>query len=152
MKKTIFILSAFVTLTIATNAGNGPKAENKTISSKAVTPERSELNYTTASIVGTWKLFAVDLGMVAPKGQEKVYEDLKKDMIAKTVYTFTDAKTITMESSMGKSSGTYSISGSVLSIVVNKKTETVTIKSLTATELVLVTEDRGTKTVMKFKK
>ena len=90
--------------------------------------------------------------MVAPKGKEKVYEDLKKDMIAKTVYTFTDAKTITMESSMGKSSGTYSVSGNILSIVVNKKTETVTIKSLTATELVLVTEDRGTKTVMKFKK
>lgn len=153
MKKSGFILSVLVTLTLTSNGCNEPKVESKTITSTEVAVEESKKEPNAgASIVGTWKLFDVDLGMVAPKGKEKVYEDLKKDMIAKTVYTFGDDKALIMESPMGKVSGTYSVKGNILTTVVNKQTDSVTIQSLTANELILVAESRGIKTVMKFKK
>lgn len=153
MKKSIFILSAFAAFTIASCGGNEPKTENETpVNTETAVEESKTEPDAVASIVGTWKLADVDLGMVAPKGQEKTFDDLKKDMIAKTVYTFGEDETINMDSPMGKVTGTYNLNGDNLTTVVNKKTESVTVQSLTANELVLTVEDRGAKMVMKFQK
>jgi hypothetical protein len=154
MKKPILILAAFAALSLA-SCGN---SENKTehaaadTTTAAVVEETKAEPEAAASIVGTWKLTDVDLGMVAPKGQEKTFDDLKKEMIAKTVYTFGEDGTISLTSPMAKSAGTYTLEGDKLTTVINKKTESVIVQSMTASELVLTIEERGTKMVMKFQK
>lgn len=153
MKKPIFIVSAFAVLAIASCSSNESKTENVATDKATVVVEETKTEPEVAAlIVGTWKLTEVDLGMVAPKGQEKTFDDLKKDMIAKTIYTFGEDGSLNMESNLAKSTGTYTLSGNKLTTVLNKKTESVVVESITTTELVIAIDDRGTKTVMKFKK
>ena len=152
MKKSIFVLAVAGAFMLSSCGNKETKTENAGTENATATPEAAKAEpEAPASIVGVWKLSDVDLGMTAPKGQEKTFEDLKKDMIAKTVYTFT-ADAITMESPMGKSAGTYKLEGDKLTTVINNKTDAVTVQSLSANELILVIEERGTKMVMTFKK
>lgn len=155
MKKSILTLATFTALTFASCSNSENKTENgvaiteNTTATVSETPAEPEA---AASIVGTWKLTEVDLGMTPPKGQEKTFEDLKKDMVAKTIYTFGEDGTINLTTSMAKSNGTYTLDGSKLTTVINNKTESATVESLTASELVIAVEDHGSKMVMKFQK
>lgn len=108
-----------------------------------------------ATVVGTWKLSGIDLGMEAPKGKEQALEDMKKKMIAETVYTFNEDGTMSFKNSMVKETpGTYTYEDSKITITNNdtKKSETVTVDELTADKLVISSEQNGKKAVMTFSK
>lgn len=155
MKKSIFTIATLVGFLVLTSCGgNENKIENtppaETVKAKPEAPKEEPKSE--ASIVGVWKLSDVDLGMTPPKGKEKVLEDLKKEMIAKTIYTFGQDGVLNMESNIGKSSGTYTLEGDKLTSVTNGKSSSTNVQSLTESELVLTMEERGTKMVMKFKK
>jgi hypothetical protein len=156
MKKTIFMITA--TALLLTACGNNAKPAGdaaNTEDSQATTQEAAPEPAAEASIVGVWKLSDIDLGMEAPKGKEKMLEDMKAKMIAETVYTFNDDGTMSFKNPMVKETpATYTYEDSKITITDNKtkKAETVAVESLTADKLVLSSEQRGKKAVMTFSK
>lgn len=150
MKKSILVLTAS-TILILTSCGN---SENKTEASKEVTPvtETVTEKSTPTSIVGTWKLASVDLGMQAPKGHEKEFENMIKEMIEKTSYSFLEDGTLNLSSVIGQETGTYKLEGENLTTVLKNKTETVKAQLPSANELVITVVDNGETMTMTFKK
>jgi hypothetical protein len=157
MRKTIFMAMATASLVFAscndkakTAEGDATAADSIQVEAEAVVESEPE-----ASVVGVWKLTNIDLGMEAPKGQEQALEDIKKKMIAETVYTFNEDGTMTFKNSMVKeTSATYTYEDSKITITDNKtkKAETVTVDELTADKLVISSEQNGKKAVMTFSK
>lgn len=156
MKKSILMCTAVVTLLLASCKNNseanttGTVADTASVTAPTVTEPKAE-----ASIVGTWKLSDIDLGMVAPKGKEKVLEDMKQKMIAETVYTFNEDGTMSFKNFMVKETpATYTYADSKITITDNntKKSETVTVDEVTTTKLVITSEQNGHKAVMTFSK
>ncbi|MBA4155829.1 MAG: hypothetical protein C0512_15960 [Flavobacterium sp.] len=93
--------------------------------------------------------------MEAPKGKEQALEDMKKKMIAETVYTFNADGTMTFKNPMvPETPATYTQEDSKIIITDNKtkKAETISVEELTAEKLVLSSEQGGRKAVMTFSK
>ncbi|WP_162126166.1 lipocalin-like domain-containing protein [Flavobacterium phycosphaerae] len=156
-KKSIFMTMAVTAMLFASCADKTNKAENSvtTADTTQVAPEKEVAPESTASVVGVWKLSAIDLDMVAPKGKEQALEDMKKKMIAETVYTFNDDGTMTFKNSMVKETpATYTFEDNKITMTDNKskKSETVAVDELTANKLVVSSEQNGKKTVMTFSK
>lgn len=155
MNKTIFTIMA-VTSLLFTSCGdktNKTEGDAATTETTLVEPPKANQPKAKPTLVGTWKLSDIDLGMEAPKGKEKVLEDMKKKMIAETVYTFNDDGTMTFKNFMVKETpGTYSYEDSKITITdaKTKKSEMVTVDELTANKLVLTSEQNGKKAVMTF--
>ena len=154
MKKTILTITAAILF--ASCGNNSKNAEGTTSDSTAVTQEAPEATpEAEASLVGVWKLSDIDLGMEVPKGKEQVIEDMKKKMIAETVYTFNDDGTMTFKNPMVEETpATYTKDDATITITNNatKKSETVTVEELTATKLVIVSVQGKNKAVMTFSK
>lgn len=158
MKKVIFMCTAATALLFVSCKNNsdaktdGTDADSTNVTTEAVTESEPAAE---ASVVGTWKLSDIDLGMEAPKGKEQVLEDMKKKMIAETVYVFNEDGTMTFKNFMVKETpATYTYADSKITIIDNKtkKTETVTVDELTANKLVITSEQGGHKAVMTFSK
>lgn len=156
MKKTILMITATVGLLFASCADKSSKAEGETTTAESTQAEPEKAaEPEEASVVGVWKLSDIDLGMEAPKGKEKVLEDMKKKMIAETVYTFKEDGTMTFKNAMiEETPATYTYEDSKIAITDNKtkKVETITVEELTSDKLVLSSEQGGRKAVMTFSK
>ena len=157
MKKTILMCAAAVTLLFAScknNSGEteaGTPSDSTNIPTEAVQAEPAA----EASIVGTWKLSDIDLGMEVPKGKEKQFEDMKKKMFEETNFTFNEDGTMSGDNpSVKGTTGTYTYADSKLEITDSKtkKVETLTVDELTADKLVISSEQNGKKAVMTFSK
>lgn len=154
MKKTILTITATI---LFASCGNNAKnsAEGTTNDSTTVENVQEAAPEAEASLVGVWKLSDIDLGMEVPKGKEQVLEDMKKKMIAETVYTFNDDGTMTFKNPMVKETpATYTKDDTTITITDNttKKAQTVTVEELTATKLVIVSVQGKNKAVMTFSK
>lgn len=156
MKKAILMITVTMALFFASCVDKTNKTEGEATSvenaqaepEKAAEPEE-------ASIVGTWKLSDIDLGMEVPKGKEQALEDMKKKMIAETVYTFNADGTMTFKNPMvPETPATYTQEDSKIIITDNKtkKAEIISMEELTADKLVLSSEQGGRKAVMTFSK
>ena len=153
MKKAIFMMAVAGAFVFNACKSDAAKAtEENTTTTKAAEPAAET---ETASIVGTWKMSDVDLGMEVPKGKEKVIEDMKKQMIAETVYTFNEDGSMTYKNPMVVPiSATYTLNGTQLMVTnpTTKKTDTMTVDELSANKLVLSSEQGNHKAVMTFTK
>lgn len=157
MKKTIFMITAATSILLASCGNKTEKTEGDAAAvESAAAPEETAAPVAEASIVGTWKLSDIDLGMEAPKGKEKQLEEMKAKMIAGTVYTFNDDGTMSFKTPMldKEIAATYTNEDSKLVVTNNdtKKPETMTVEELTADKLVISSEQRGKKAVMTFSK
>lgn len=156
MKKSIFMIAAMTTLVFAScaNKTEAP-VEGEAVENTEATPAPEEAA-TEASIVGTWKMSDIDMGMEVPKGKEKQFEEMKAKMLSETGYTFNEDGTMTMKSPMFEKemTGTYKLDGKTLSVTDNesKKAETLNVDELTANKLVLSMEQGGKKAMMTFSK
>jgi hypothetical protein len=157
MKKTILMCAAAVALLFASCKNNpgeteaGTPSDSTNISTETVQAEP----VAETSIVGTWKLSDIDLGMEVPKGKEKQFEDMKKKMFAETNFTFNEDGTMSGDNPAVKgTTGTYTYADSKLEITDSKtkKVETLTVDELTADKLVISSEQNGKKAVMTFSK
>ncbi len=155
MKKTILTLTAATAFLLASCGNNAKNAEATTSDSNATENVQEAAPEAEATVVGTWKLSDIDLGMEVPKGKEKVMEEMKQKMIAETVYTFNEDGTMTFKNPMAEAMpATYVLEGSKLTVTndKDKKEDTFTVEELTADKLVLSSEQRGKKAVMTFSK
>jgi ABC-type Fe3+-hydroxamate transport system substrate-binding protein len=157
MKKTIFMMMAVTAMLFASCADKTNKTEGDaaTADTTQAAPEKVVASEPDASVVGVWKLSAIDLDMVAPKGKEQALEDMKKKMVAETVYTFKEDGTMTFKNPMVKETpATYAYEDSRITITDDKtkKAETVTVDELTSDKLVITSEQNGHKAVMTFSK
>ena len=154
MNKTILTITAAVTFLFASCGNNSKNAETTTSDSTTVTTQEALAEpEAEASIAGTWKMTAFDVDMKVPKGKEQALEDMKKKMIAETVYTFNEDGTMSFKNPMVKETpGTYTYEDSKIIITNNatKKSETVTVEELTADKLVIVSEQGANKATMTF--
>lgn len=155
MKSTIFMMAVSPML-LASCADKTNKTEGDVATADATKVEAANVvKSEPASVVGVWKLSAIDLGMVAPKGKEQALEDMKKKTIAETVYTFKEDGTMTFKNPMVKETpATYTYEDSKITITDDKtkKAETVSVDELTADTLVITSEQNGQKAVMTFSK
>jgi hypothetical protein len=156
MRKPIFMMMAVTAMLFASCADKTNKTEDDNATADTTQVEAAKvIESEPASLVGVWKLSDIDLGMVAPKGKEQALEDMKKKMIAETVYTFKDDGTMTFKNPMVKETlATYTYEDSKITITDNKtkKAETVTVDKLTSDKLVITSEQNGQKAVMTFSK
>lgn len=156
MKKTILVITATTALFFASCADKTNKTEGEatSVESTQAEPEKAA-EPEEATIVGTWKLSDIDLGMEVPKGKEQALEDMKKKMIAETVYTFNADGTMTFKNPMvPETPATYTQEDSKIIITDNKtkNAEIISMEELTADKLVLSSEQGGRKAVMTFSK
>ena len=151
MKKSILIMAVATTLCLSSCKTNSEPTEGETVETTTTAEPAAE----PASVVGVWKMSDLDLDMEVPKGKEQVIEDMKKEMIAATVYTFNEDGTMTFKNNMvEETAGTYTYADGKINITNNttKKVETVTVDELTANKLVISTEQGQNKAVMSFTK
>lgn len=152
MKKSIFILSTVASMFLVSCGGSDEaKTAEGDVATEQEAPEEEE-EPAEVSIVGVWKMTDMDMGMEIPKGKEKEFEDMMKEMAAKTAYTFKDDGTIDIKSPAANSNGTYTYADGKLTTVVMGKTETIAVPTLTEDQMVIEVEDRGTKMSMTFKR
>jgi hypothetical protein len=159
MKKTIFMIAATTSLVFASCGNKVEKTEGEAAAVEAQAAPEAEVApepEAEASIVGTWKLSDIDMGMEVPKGKEKQFEEMKAKMISKMAYTFKEDGTMSMKTPMfdKEMTGTYKLEDSKLTVTTDdtKKAETINVDELTANKLVLSTEQGGRKAVMTFSK
>jgi Lipocalin-like domain len=151
MKKVILMMAGAMTLCLASCKTNSEPTEGETV--EATTAAEDAPAEEPASVVGVWKLSDLELDMEVPKGKEQVIEDMKKEMIAATVYTFNANGTMTFKNNMvEETAGTYTYADGKITITNNttKKDETVKVDELTANKLVISSEQGGRKAVMSF--
>lgn len=152
MKKTIFTIMAAACLVFASCADKTNKAEGD---AKAEIQVEAAEKPAEASVVGTWKLTDIDMGMEVPKGKEKMFEDMKKKMFAETSFTFNEDGTMSGANPAVKDmKGTYTYEDSKLTITDSstKKAETMTVDELTSDKLVISTSQNGKTAIMTFSK
>ena len=153
MKKVILMMTVATTLCLTSCKTNSEPTEGETVeaTTTAVEPAAEE----PASVVGVWKLSDFTVDMEVPKGKEQALEDMKKEMIESTVYTFNEDGTMSFKNNLVKeTAGTYTYADGKINITNNttKKVETVTVDELTANKLVISSEQGGRKAVMSFTK
>jgi hypothetical protein len=157
MKKTIFMITAAASMMFASCGDKTTKTEGDATATDSTNVEAAATvtEPEAASIVGSWKLTNIELGMEVPKGKEQAMEDMKKKMYAETSFTFNEDGTMTSSSPVVKdASGTYTYEDSKLSITDSKtkKAEVLTVDELTANKLVISSEQNGKKATMTFSK
>ncbi len=153
MKKSFITL---VTLSVVFLASCGDKSKSEDKSTTEVENVETSEKKADASIVGKWKMSDVDLGIEIPEEQQAMFEELKNAMISNSSQEYTDDGNVTIVNVVGNdvltSTGTYTVDGDKLTMVVEGRTDVVTIKSLTDSGLVLEVEDNGSKMTMTFKR
>lgn len=153
MKKPMYILAMASALMLVScgESAEGEELNDSTSQEAEVEEEEEEV-----SIVGDWKLSDIDLGMDIPKEQEAAMADMKKNMIENSSQSFkADGKSVTV-SAIGKdivtTNGTYTVEGDKITFDNDGVTSTMTIKSLTADQLILEMVERGTTMSMTYKR
>ncbi len=152
MKKTILMMAVATTMCLTSCKTNSEPTEGETVETTTANEAPAE---EPASVVGVWKLSDFSVDMEVPKGQEQALEDMKKEMIESTVYTFNEDGTMSFKNNLVKeTTGTYTYADGKITISNNttKKDETVTVDELTANKLVISSEQGGRKAVMSFTK
>jgi hypothetical protein len=156
MKKTIFMIMAAATLAFASCADKTNKTEGDATATDSTQVEaETATEPAEASVVGTWKLTDMDMGMEVPKGKEKQFEEMMAKMKAETNFTFNEDGTMSGDNAVVKGTkGTYTYEDSKLSITdaTTKKVEVLNVDELTADKLVISSEQGGRKAVMTFSK
>lgn len=153
MKKIILLIAVATTLFLTSCKTNSEPTDGETVETTTAAEEPAAAE--PASVVGVWKMSDLELDMEVPKGKEQVIEDMKKEMIAATVYTFNADGTMTFKNNMvEETAGTYTYADGKIIITNNttKKNETVTVDELTANKLVISSEQGANKAVMSFTK
>ncbi len=144
-------LLAFTSCADKTNKTEGDVTAADTTQVKAVEAKPEAV----VTVVGTWKLSDMDMGMEVPKGKEKQFEEMMAKMKAETTFTFNKDGTMSGDNPAVKgTTGTYTYEYSKLIITDSKtkKTETLNVDELTADKLVISNEQNGKKAVMTFSK
>ena len=151
MKKQIYILAIAASFfMVACGSSTEGEAEGTTETTEEATEEVVE-EAEEASIVGEWKMTDMDMGMEVPAGQEEVFAASIKEAVDATVYTFNEDGTVSLVSNLGEESGTYAVEGSTLTVT-TKKAESIEIKELTATVLVMGISEEGMNLTMSFER
>lgn len=113
------------------------------------------------TIVGLWVLVDIDFGREIQADQQSLFDAMKKALIGSMSFEFitdgtcvaTNVNIRTKEKESKK--GTYTLSEDKKIVTIQlegKETETTTIESLTHEEIVISTEDAGSKVMMTLKK
>ena len=107
------------------------------------------------TIVGDWGLSDFDMGMEIPAGQEEMFDNMKKEMVANSTMSYKADGTFTQTDKMGgevkNQTGTYTIDGNVMTTTSSDGAETkVNIASLTDTEVSFTMEERGSTMTMTY--
>lgn len=156
MKKTIFTIMAAATMVFASCADKNAKTEGNAATTDTTQVEAPKTEAPVeASVVGTWKLTDMDMGMEVPKGKEKQFEEMMAKMKAETSFTFNEDGTMSGDNPAVKGmKGTYTYEGGKLVITDDKtkKAETLNVDELTADKLVISNEQNGKRAVMTFSK
>lgn len=151
MKKPLFIVAVATSVFLFASCNSSSTETEENSDGTEVVEEEEGI-----SIVGEWKMSAVDLGMEIPAGQEATFEQMKKDMIAGSSQSFTADGVATTVSSMKKeivtASGTYTVKDDVLTLVYNGVISTLKIKTLEEHKLILEVDDRGSIMTMTYKR
>ncbi|MBL4593656.1 MAG: lipocalin family protein [Flavobacteriales bacterium] len=151
MKKQIYILAIAASFfMVACGSSTEGEAEGTTETTEEATEEVVE-EAEEASIVGEWKMTDMDMGMEVPAGQEEAFAASIKEAVDATVYTFNEDGTVSLVSNLGEESGTYAVEGSTLTVT-TKKAESIEIKELTATVLVMGISEEGMNLTMSFER
>ena len=156
MRITIYTIMAATTLLFASCTNKNVNAEGEAAAADTTNVEAPKAEEPAeASIVGTWRLSDMDMGMEVPKGKEKQFEEMMDKMKAETSFTFNEDGTMTSNNPAIKDSkGTYTYEGGKLTVNDDKtkKPETLNVDELTADKLVISKEQSGKKMVMTFSK
>ena len=151
MKKPIYILFAIGAFTFTSCGGSTTTTGEKGDKTEqlAEEPEKEPI-----TIVGAWKMSDVDLGMEIPKGREKMFAELKENMVANSSISFASDGTYSDVQAMGKdiikSNGTYTADDEALTTVCKGTTSKMKIGELTESTLVLEIEERGSTMKMTY--
>lgn len=105
-----------------------------------------------ASIVGTWQMTEMDMGITPPPGKEEEFKAAMKESIDQTKYTFNEDGSMVINSMLGEQKGTYSVDGDVLTSNLEGKEESIEIGELTTNKLVLLVKSEEINGSMTFKK
>jgi len=134
MKKQIYVLAMAASLFMVScgNSADKGSADTAEVTEKALEKKVVEK----ASIVGVWKMTDIDLGIEIPAGSEEEFAKIVKEMTDKTVYTFKKDGNVELVNNLGEESATYTVGEEKVTII-GKNTETMNIKELSATKLVL---------------
>jgi flagellar hook assembly protein FlgD len=154
MKKTMYIFSIAASLFLVSCGGS---ADNGTDGGSADGTEEGteeEEEVAEVSIVGTWQMSDLDMGMEIPEGQEELFKTMKEELIKSSSMVFNEDGTMNAKASVdGQASdisGTYTLEGDQLKTVADGKEDTQTVSELTETTLVLKMVDEGTTMTMTY--
>ena len=110
-------------------------------------------------LVGNWRLFDFDIGMEIPEGQEEMFNEMRKEMIANSTISFkadgTYSQNDLVSGEIRTHRGTYSIEEDELTTITTERgvdgVKSVSkISKLSKTEVTFSLEDRGSTMTMTF--
>lgn len=152
MKKSIYIFGVCCAIALGSCSESKTDEAAEGAETEEMTTEEAEPEVE-ITIVGDWKMSDFDMGMEVPKGQEAMFDKMRKDMIDNSKLSFKADGTYTQTDKMEvvrTQNGTYSVDGSTLKTTINGKSDEMNIASLTEDKLVLTMEERGSTMTMTY--
>lgn len=152
MKKTIYAFAVISSMFLVACGSDNAEGSDESGEKKEQTGDDKE-EASGPSIVGTWGLSDMDMGMEIPEEQQEMFDAMMEEMKANTTYVFTEDGKITMNTfAMGESmtqEGTYELDGNTLKTTVDGQSTEQEVK-ITDKTMSFSIEERGTTMSMTF--
>lgn len=151
MKKTIYAFAVLSSLFLVACGGDNAKdasGEDAEKSSEGAEKEEEK----GPSIVGTWDLVDVDMGMEIPEDQQDMYDAMVDQLKEHTSYTFNEDGTMISNSFVGEpveQKGTYKLEGDKLNVDMEGQSDTIKV-DLSEEALVMHIDAGGNSMKMTF--